>query len=147
MYSRLSIQKHTGKFLAHPSRYYFTLYFASDSSLRRAVTKRAIPAADAAAPTIPGSESLVCSVLAAVRGLWSDCPDRCFCHSTFSELTLTGHRCACVGTLDGAKSRVREFMEAWPAEYLVVSRATGQKISIKRDGCPGQNNGMALAPS
>ena len=26
------------------------------------------------------------------------------------------------GTLDGAKSRVREFMEAWPAEYLVISR-------------------------
>src|SRR5882762_702440 len=90
MYGRLSIQKHTGKFLTHPSRYYFTLYFASDSSLRRAVTKKAIPATNDAAPTIPGSEFLVCSVLAAVRGLWSDCPDRCFCHSTFSGLTLTG---------------------------------------------------------
>ena len=40
------------------------------------------------------------------------------------------------GTLDGAKSRVREFMEAWPGEYLVVSRATGQKISIERDAAP-----------
>ena len=46
------------------------------------------------------------------------------------------HRCACVGTLDGAKSRVREFMEAWPAEYVVVSRATGKKISIERDAAP-----------
>ena len=46
------------------------------------------------------------------------------------------HRCACVGTLDGAKSRVREFMETWPAEYVVISRATGQKISIERDAAP-----------
>lgn len=41
--------------------------------------------------------------------------------------------CACVATLDGAKVRVQEFMEAWPAEYLVVSRATGQKFSIERN--------------
>jgi hypothetical protein len=27
-------------------------------------------------------------------------------------------------------------MEAWPAEYLVVSRATGQKVSIERDAAP-----------
>ena len=46
------------------------------------------------------------------------------------------HRCACVGTLDGAKLRVREFMETWPAAYVVVSRETGQKISIKRDAAP-----------
>ena len=44
--------------------------------------------------------------------------------------------CARVGTLDGAKARVQEFMAAWPAEYLVVSRETGHKISIERDAAP-----------
>ena len=44
--------------------------------------------------------------------------------------------CACVKTLDGAKVRVQEFMETWPAEYLVFNRVTGRKISIERDTPP-----------
>ena len=43
------------------------------------------------------------------------------------------NRCACVATLDSAKVTVEEFMEAWPAEYVVVSRTTGKKISVERD--------------
>ena len=43
------------------------------------------------------------------------------------------NRCACVGTLDNAKVTVEQFMETWPAEYVVVSRTTGKKISVERD--------------
>ena len=46
------------------------------------------------------------------------------------------NRCACVATLDSAKVTVEEFMEAWPAEYVVVSRTTGKKISVERDVAP-----------
>ncbi len=46
------------------------------------------------------------------------------------------NRCACVATLDSAKVTVEEFMGAWPAEYVVVSRATGKKISVERDAAP-----------
>jgi hypothetical protein len=40
--------------------------------------------------------------------------------------------CGCVDTLDSAKVIVEEFMEAWPAGYVIVSRATGKKISVER---------------
>jgi len=73
-----------------------------------------------------------------VRGLWSDSPvKQMLLPFDIFRVDADGtHRCACVGTLDGAKSRVRELMETWPAEYLVVSQATGQKISIERDAAP-----------
>ena len=108
-----------------------------------------IPAPTIRAPAIPGSELFTFSALAAVRRLWFDSPvKQMLLPFDIFRVDADGtHRCACVGTLDGAKSRVREFMETWPAEYLVVSRATGQKISIERDGCPGQNSGMASASS
>jgi hypothetical protein len=84
------------------------------------------------------STSNLLDVVAKLRGLWSDCPVKHMLlpFDIFRVDTDGTHRCACVGTLDGAQSRVREFMEAWPAEYLVVSRATGQKISIGRDAAP-----------
>src|SRR5882762_3167604 len=44
---------------------YFTLYCGSGPSLRRAVTKSAIPATNDAAPRIPGNELFTCSALAA----------------------------------------------------------------------------------
>jgi hypothetical protein len=34
-------------------------------------------------------------------------------------------------TLDAAKARVQELAELWPAEYMISSQQTGNKISIK----------------
>jgi hypothetical protein len=38
-----------------------------------------------------------------------------------------------VSTLDAAIARVRELAEFWPAEYMISSQQTGNKISIKPD--------------
>lgn len=36
-----------------------------------------------------------------------------------------------ISTLDAAKARIQELAEFWPAEYLISSRETGARISIK----------------
>jgi len=50
--------------------------------------------------------------------------------------------------LDGAKSRVREFMETWSAGYVALaSNGTEDFPVIKGLLAPGQNSGMASGVS
>lgn len=51
-----------------------------------------------------------------------------------------------VPTLDVARAHVLAFQEFWPAEYLIVNRATGESISLKMDIDPQNRRGGPLAP-